>query len=66
LRIIAEGDIVLVHEDNKWRNNWKLGKVDSLIPDKDGEIGGANVTESIMQLTEPINDKTSSSKIISS
>ncbi|CAB4010136.1 Hypothetical predicted protein [Paramuricea clavata] len=46
MRIIAEGDIVLVHEDDKRRNNWKLGKVDILIPGKDGEIRGANVTVS--------------------
>ena len=45
MRIIAEEDIALVHDDNQRRNNWRLGRVDSLIPGNDGEIWGAKVTE---------------------
>lgn len=43
---IAVGDVVLVHEDNKRRCHWKMGKVEQLIKGKDGKVRGAKVTTS--------------------
>ena len=40
---IAEGDMVLVHEDSKPRGFWKLAKVESLIIGADGLTRGAVV-----------------------
>ena len=37
------GDIVVIHEDNKKRMHWKLGRVVDLIKGKDGVIRGAKV-----------------------
>ena len=40
---IAEGDVVLIHEDNRPRGFWKPAKVESLIKGVDGLIRGAAV-----------------------
>lgn len=40
---VSEGDVVLVHEDNVKRSNWKMGKVVGLITGKDGEVRGAKL-----------------------
>jgi hypothetical protein len=37
------GDVVVIHEDNKKRALWKLGKVVDLIKGKDGVVRGARV-----------------------
>ena len=37
------GDVVLIHEDNVKRNQWKMGLIDDLIQGKDGQIRGAKV-----------------------
>ena len=37
------GDVVVIHEDNKKRALWKLGRVVDLIKGKDGVIRGARV-----------------------
>jgi hypothetical protein len=55
LRIIAEGDIVLVQEDNK-----------RVLYTRQGRGNKRSKCNSIKQWIEAINDKTSSSKIISS
>ncbi len=39
----AVGDIVVVHEENLPRWLWRLGKVERLIPGRDGRIRGATV-----------------------
>ena len=43
LRKVSERDVVLVHEDNVKRSNWKMGKVVGLITGKDGEDRGAEL-----------------------
>ena len=40
---VSEGEVVLVHEDNAKRSNWKMGKVVGLISGKDSEVRGAKV-----------------------
>lgn len=40
---IRVGDVVVIHDDNVKRVNWKLGKVERLIEGKDGAIRGAVV-----------------------
>lgn len=40
---VSEGEVVLVHEDNVKRSNWKMGKVLELIAGKDGEVRGAKL-----------------------
>ena len=40
---VSEGDVVLAHEDNVKRSNWKMGKVVGLITGKDGEVRGAKL-----------------------
>ena len=42
-RKIAEGDVVIVHKDNRRRCQWKMGRVKQLITSKDGEVRGAKV-----------------------
>ena len=37
------GDVVVIHEDNKKRTLWKLGRVVDLIKGKDGVVRGARV-----------------------
>ena len=32
------GDVVLIHEDNVKRNQWKMGVTDDLIRGRDGQI----------------------------
>ena len=41
--LIAVGDVVLVHEDNRPRGFWKLAKVENLIKGTDGAMRGATV-----------------------
>ena len=38
-----QGDVVVIHEDNKKRALWKLGRVVDLIKGKDGVVRGARV-----------------------
>ena len=40
---ISVGDIVVVHNDNKPRGFWKLGKVEDLVVGRDGQIRGAEL-----------------------
>ena len=40
---VSIGDVVLVHEDNAKRSNWKMGKVVEKIVGKDGVVRGAKV-----------------------
>ena len=40
---VKKGDIVLISEDNVKRAEWKLGKIEDLIPGKDGFIRGVKV-----------------------
>ena len=40
---VSVGELVLVHEDNVKRSNWKLAKVEELIVGKDGQVRGARL-----------------------
>ena len=40
---VSIGDVVLVHEDNTKRSNWKMGKVLEQIVGKDGVVRGAKL-----------------------
>ena len=40
---VSIGDVVLVHEDNAKRSNWKMGKVVEQIVGKDGVVRGTKV-----------------------
>ena len=42
-RFIKQDDIVLISEDRLPRNTWRVGKVESLIENKDGCVRGANI-----------------------
>ena len=42
-QLIAEGDVVILHDDQERRRFWKLGPVVETIPGKDGEVRGAVV-----------------------
>ena len=38
---VKENDIVIVHDDSLPRNSWRMGKVESLVKSRDGQIRGA-------------------------
>ena len=40
---VTENDIVIIHDDNLPRNSWRMGKVESLVKSRDGQIRGAQV-----------------------
>ena len=40
---VKKGDIVLIYEDNVKRAEWKMGKVEELLPGKDGITRGVKV-----------------------
>ncbi|KAL9955946.1 hypothetical protein ACROYT_G037352 [Oculina patagonica] len=40
---VSAGEVVLVHEDNGKRSNWKMGKVEELIVGKDKEVRGVKL-----------------------
>ena len=40
---VSEGEVVLVHEDNVKKSNWKMGKVVGLIIGKHSEVRGAEL-----------------------
>ena len=40
---VSKGEVVLVHEDNVQRSNWKMGKVKELIVGKDREVVGVKL-----------------------
>ena len=40
---VSTGEVVLVHEDNVKRSNWKMGKVEELIVGKDKEVRGVKL-----------------------
>ena len=42
-KFVQIGDIVLIGDDSKKRNQWRLGVVQELVPGKDGEVRGAKV-----------------------
>ena len=42
-RTVETGDVVVVHEEEKKREDWKLGLVESLVTGKDGVVRGATV-----------------------
>ena len=42
-QLIAEGDVVILHDDQEHLRFWKLGLVVETIPGKDGEVRGAVV-----------------------
>jgi len=51
---ITEGDIVIIHDDNRARSLWKLGKVQSTITGRDGQIRGAFVKTQGSVLRRPV------------
>ena len=42
-RVVEKGDVVIVHEDNVKRGNWKMAVVEELIARRDGVVRGARV-----------------------
>ena len=42
-RKISEGDVVVVHDENKKRGFWRLGLVEELIVGRDGHVRGAKI-----------------------
>ena len=42
-KFVQIGDIALIGDDSKKRNQWKLGVIQELVPGKDGEVRGAKV-----------------------
>ena len=40
---VAKDDVVLIHEDNVKRGEWKMGVIEELITGKDGQVRGAKV-----------------------
>ena len=53
-QLIRTGDIVIVHDDNKPRLQWKLAIVEDLIKGKDGEVRAAHIRTSNYTTTRPI------------
>ena len=51
---INVGDVVLIEEDGKRRNNWRLGRVEDIVTGKDGVIRGANVRTSKGKIGRPL------------
>ena len=42
---LVKGDVVLIRDDNKLpRNQWRLGKIESLVVGNDGNVRGAQLT----------------------
>ena len=42
-RVVQRGDVVIVHEENVKRGNWKTAVVEELITGRDGVVRGAKV-----------------------
>lgn len=42
-RTVEVGDVVVVHEEEKKRGEWKIGVVESLVKGKDSIVRGAKV-----------------------
>ena len=40
---VAEGEVVLLHDDNSKRGQWKVGVIERLVVGKDGQVRGASV-----------------------
>ena len=40
---MKEGEVVLIFEDNVKRAEWKMGKIEQLLPGKDGVVRGVKV-----------------------
>ena len=50
-QLIRTGDVVIVHEDNKPRLQWRLAIVEDLIKGKDGQVRAAHIRTSIHKTT---------------
>ena len=53
-QIISKGDIVIVHEDNKPRLQWKLAIVTDLIKGNDDQVRAAHIRTSTHATTRPV------------
>ena len=42
-RVVATGDVVIVHDENHPSGKWRIGKVESLVTGSDGCVRGAVV-----------------------
>ena len=51
---ISVGDVVLIEEDGKKRNNWRLGRIDEVVVGKDGIVRGANVKTAKGKIGRPL------------
>ena len=53
-QLIRTGDVVIVHEDNKPRLQWRLVIVEDLIKGKDGQLRAAHIRISNYKTTRPV------------
>ena len=53
-QLIRTGDVVIVHEDNKPRLQWRLAIVEDLIEGKDGQVRAAHIRTSNYKTTRPV------------
>ncbi|GLV61282.1 hypothetical protein CBL_21104, partial [Carabus blaptoides fortunei] len=51
---IAVGDVVMVGNDSKKRMDWSLGRIEELLPGRDGEVRLVRVNTTKGQLFRPI------------
>ena len=51
---IGVGDVVLIEDDGKKRNNWRLGRIEDIVTGKDGVIRGANVRTANGKIGRPL------------
>ena len=52
--MISEGDVVIVHEDNKSRTQWRLAIVEKLIKGNDDQVRAAHIRMSTHSTTRPV------------
>jgi len=53
-QMISEGDVVIVHEDNKSRTQWRLAIVEKLIKGNDDQVRAAHIRMSTHSTTRPV------------
>ena len=53
-QLIRTGDVVIVHEDNKPRLQWRLAIVEDLIEGKDGRVRAAHIRTNNYKTTRPV------------